>query len=78
MPYDIAWGNVDEHFTNIPTRMIPSNEVSIHPSEGKKGMYCFDVMLEKFIDCIRRCAISRIIEIRWLRMWSAAGGECCA
>ena len=77
MPYGIARGDVDEHFTNIPTRM-PAIEVSTHPSEGKKGMYCFDVMLEMFIDCIRRCAISRIIEIRWLRIWSAAGGECCA
>ena len=41
-------------------------------------MHCFDGTLDNFIDRIRRCAISRIIEIRWLRIWPAAEGECCA
>jgi len=74
MPFVIALGNIAEHFTNIPTR-TPAIKVSSHPSEGKKRMRCFDITLD---NRIRRCAISRIIEIRWLGIWSAAGGECCA
>ena len=72
-------GKIAEHFTDIPAR-TPAIEVSTRPSEGKKGMHCStdDVTLDTFIDCIRRCAISRIIEIPQLGIWSAAGGECCA
>ena len=69
---DLTFSSISPAF---PTR-TPAIEVSTHPSEGKKSaMHCFDGTLDNFIDRIRRCAISRIIEIRWLRIWPAAEGE---
>ncbi|KIJ91307.1 hypothetical protein K443DRAFT_686150 [Laccaria amethystina LaAM-08-1] len=70
MPYGISWGNIAENFTNVTP---PAIGLSTRLSEGKKRMHCFNVTLDNFIDRIRRCAISRIMEIRCLRIRSAVG-----
>ena len=83
IPYGIAWGNIKARSPSIsltfPPERLPSK---CPPALAKEKKACIastdDVTLDNFIDRIRRCAISRIIEIRWLLIWSAAGGECCA
>ena len=83
IPYGIAWGNIKARSPSISLTFLPERLPSkCPPALAKEKKACIastdDVTLDNFIDCIRRCAISRIIEVPQLGIWSAAGGECCA